>query len=155
MALGFALLANVAAVAGVLLAWKSHQWQKEYDEPQVEITRVFTTGPSTPVSDPARPWRGSGHDQELRVEVVNSGNREVYIRKVTVEGAGQPAMTLLQHPHPEPTPLARGDRRIYGRPISDLQRFERQKGVQAVVRSNAGGGTGVLARRYIPASWWP
>ena len=27
--------------------------------------------------------------------------------------------------------------------------------VQAVVRSNAGGGTGVLARRKIPPSWWP
>ena len=130
------------------LAWRQKQ-------PQVEITRVYTTAPSTPVSDSTKPWRGGGHDQELRAEVYNGGNREVYIRKVAVEGAGQPDMTLLEHPHPQPTPLASGDRRIYGRPISDLQRFARQKAVRVVVRSNAGGGTGVLARRKIPPSWWP
>ncbi len=124
---------SIDALKGLLGWW----WNRR----RVKITRLFTTASAT--------------DPELRVEVFNSGNRDVYIRKVAVEGAGQPAMTLLTHRYAEPGALASGDRRIYGRPMSVLSRFARQEGVRVVVRSNARRGRDVLARRGIPPSWWP
>ena len=123
-------------------AWRIQDSRWWWNRRLVKITRLFTTASAT--------------DPELMVEVFNSGNREVYIRKVALEGAGQPDMTLLvEHPHPQRAPLASGDRRHYGRPMSVLSRFAKQKGVRVVVRSNARGGRGVLARRGVAPSWWP
>ncbi len=140
---------GIGVLKGLLSCW----WNRR----RVKITRIFlekaSSGPSL------KAIRPSGqvdfhlmHDRELRAEVYNGGNREVYIRAVAVEGAGQPPMHLFAD---KLAALERGDRRIYDRSISDLQHFASQKAVRVVVRSNLTGKRGVLARRDIPPSWWP
>ena len=133
-------LANVAAVLGWLLARKVHRWQREYDKPQVEITRIFPTA-----------------KDDLAVEIVNTGNRDLFIRTVGVEGAGQPPMILIEEERERAEhssramdrPLKPEQRRIYSRSLASLNRFVGQH-VHVVVRSNLS----ELARMGIRPDMW-
>ncbi len=96
----------VVAVYGAVLVTLKALPRRE----RVSITRVFPSG-------------GSSSDEDLRVEIVNAGQRHVPIRAVGMHREGdEPPMIFLRASGE--ARLAPGDRAIYARPFQELGKFK-------------------------------
>ncbi len=100
------LVTAAVAVYGAVLATLTALPRRE----RVSITRVFPGRVSTPEAD-------------LRVELVNTGQRHVPIRAVGMHLKGSERPMIFLRVRGE-TRLAPGDRAIYVRPFQDLGKFK-------------------------------
>ena len=149
--------ANTAAIAVLaIMAVRGHRWQRRHQTAQEEerlelghpfwctVTHTYSVGPSEHDDD-------TFNEQVLRVEVVNAGHRDVFVRDVKLHAPGiEHAMTFVTlKAGVAGDPLRSGDHRVYQQSQPNVANYVKSlKGAWVTVESNRGE---IARREVVPA----